>query len=305
MRVLVAGATGNLGSEIVRALARRRGVSVVALVRDARKLGELRALVSEVREADLTRPKQVAGVCRGVDVVVSAVGLVGVPALFSRNTHWKVDFGGNLNLLRDAEREGVGKFVYVSVVGTDEQPRDPLRRAKHRVERALDGSEALESLIVRPTAYFQEVAHGFLEPARRGVAFVVNDGDAYIAPIHAKDVAEWVADNFREATGVVDVGGPENFTHEALARLCFDVLRKPPRILHVPQTALTAAVVLATPLPTSTAGELAFIRYAATHDLVAPPLGKRSIRPYLAARARRERGPDSETPPAGAPGRPA
>lgn len=104
--VLVAGATGALGSRIVSGLL-DRGETVRALVRPgltegkARAVGALRDRGLQVVEGDITAPvTELAGALEGARTVVSAVQ--GGPDLV-------VD--GQLNLLRAAERAGCSRFV--------------------------------------------------------------------------------------------------------------------------------------------------------------------------------------------------
>lgn len=75
MTILVAGATGNLGGRIIKALL-ARGAAVRALVRtgtDPRKLEKLTTSNVTIVEADMTHPGQLTVACEGVDCVVSAL----------------------------------------------------------------------------------------------------------------------------------------------------------------------------------------------------------------------------------------
>ena len=74
-RIVVAGATGNLGKRIVKALL-QRGAEVTALVRTGsaeEKVNGLKALGGVVEMLDVTDVEQVAKICAGAGCVVSAV----------------------------------------------------------------------------------------------------------------------------------------------------------------------------------------------------------------------------------------
>ncbi len=73
-RVLVAGATGYLGGFVAREF-KERGYPVRVLVRSAERLGALRKIVDEVVVAEITRPDTLKGVCDGMDIVFSSVGI--------------------------------------------------------------------------------------------------------------------------------------------------------------------------------------------------------------------------------------
>ena len=73
--IVVAGATGNLGGRIVRAL-REREASVTALVRHGSapdKLERLQKLGVAIASIDLNSPSQLKEACSGASCVVSAL----------------------------------------------------------------------------------------------------------------------------------------------------------------------------------------------------------------------------------------
>jgi uncharacterized protein YbjT (DUF2867 family) len=74
-RIVLAGATGNLGGRIARAL-RQRGASVCAIVRpgtSAERLNALREQQVEIVEADLHAHADIVRACRGASCVVSSL----------------------------------------------------------------------------------------------------------------------------------------------------------------------------------------------------------------------------------------
>jgi uncharacterized protein YbjT (DUF2867 family) len=96
--VLVAGATGYRGGEVVKVL-HGAGHRVRALARDPKRLGELRDLCDDVFVAEVTQPDTLTGICDGVDAVFTSVG---VRTMKRKPTFWDVDCQGNLNLLEQA-----------------------------------------------------------------------------------------------------------------------------------------------------------------------------------------------------------
>ena len=74
MNVLIAGAGGVLGRELVRqALSRGDHVAALAL-----RKGELRVIEHprlRIIEADVTKPEQLAGICKGMEPITYAIPL--------------------------------------------------------------------------------------------------------------------------------------------------------------------------------------------------------------------------------------
>src|SRR5688572_26030168 len=116
-RILVAGATGMLGREVVRLLA-THGHTVRALSRDSARAA---ALGGETHVGDARRPESLRGAMDGVDTVFSSLG-ASVSIRFGAG--WRgyraVDVPANRNLLAAARKAGVKRFVYVSAHVTEE-----------------------------------------------------------------------------------------------------------------------------------------------------------------------------------------
>ena len=110
MKIVLAGAYGNLGSDILRSLL-REGHEVVAADMMERDLG-LTGRFS-FRKIDVTDPASLKGLCEGADMLISTVGLTKTSATLD---NYHIDYQGNVNLLREAQAAGVTKFLYISVL---------------------------------------------------------------------------------------------------------------------------------------------------------------------------------------------
>lgn len=100
--ILVAGATGDLGGRIIKALL-KQDVDVRALVRngsDAKKIGELKKMGVTVFQVDMINVFEIANACKGVFCVISA--LAGLKDVI-------VDT--QLNVLNGAIEAGVPRFI--------------------------------------------------------------------------------------------------------------------------------------------------------------------------------------------------
>lgn len=109
MKVVLAGAFGNLGADILRELV-KQGHEVVAADLKTKEISGLEGKYTP-RAMDVTEPETLKGLCEGADVVITTVGLTGTSATI---TNYDIDYQGNLNLLREAQRAGVKHFSYIS-----------------------------------------------------------------------------------------------------------------------------------------------------------------------------------------------
>ncbi|MCY0093598.1 SDR family oxidoreductase [Hoeflea ulvae] len=148
MNILVAGATGTTGLQLVKDLV-DQGHAPTALVRESSDTSDLPEGVS-LRQGDLTDLQ--SGVCNGMDAVIFAAGSGGSTGPEMTD---KVDRDGAKRLVDLAVEAGVSRFVMLSSVGADQsEPEGDLAhylKAKHEADEHLKAS-GLTYAILRPVA---------------------------------------------------------------------------------------------------------------------------------------------------------
>ena len=110
-KVLVAGATGYLGKYVVKEF-KKQGYWVRALTRSSEKLTSIREFIDEIFIGEVTKPDSLHGICKDIDIVFSSIGITKQKDSL---TYRDVDYQANKNLLNVAIKQGVKKFIYVSV----------------------------------------------------------------------------------------------------------------------------------------------------------------------------------------------
>ena len=238
---LIVGATGILGSEICRLLA-KKGESVRALVRSTSnpdKVAQLKALKAGVILGDLKDRRSLDAACRGATAVVSTAS-----STLSRqegDSIESVDREGQVNLVDAASAAGVTHFVLISFPNVDID--FPLQRAKRAVEDRLQSS-GMSYTILQPT-FFTEV---WLSPAlgfdpKNAKAQIYGSGHHKISFISFQDVARFAVaalDPRLAPNAIVKLGGPEALSPLEAVRLAEQVVGKPIEVQHVPEEALRA-----------------------------------------------------------------
>ncbi len=172
MKVLVLGATGQLGSNLVRALL-EHGDQVRAFVRPTSRQGTLAGLVVERVEGDLSNVESLCRACDGVQVVYHAASYY-PPYTVPVGTAISRALGETNHVLDAVRRASVDRLVFVSTLTTIGFPRErhrpadetcpcttcyrnnPYLMAKAAMEDAvLDEAKAgLPAVVVNPTAFF-------------------------------------------------------------------------------------------------------------------------------------------------------
>lgn len=274
--VLLAGVTGYLGGYIASEL-RERDLFVRAITRSTAALGDKKALLDEIVEAQLTKPAAIKGCCDHIDVVISTVGITRQKDAL---TYMDVDYQANMNLLHEAIRSGVKKFIYVSVLNGEKLGHLKICAAKELFVEQLKKS-GLDYCIIRPNGFFSDMTD-FYRMGKKGRVYLFGNGELKMNPIHGKDLAAVCVDAIGHTDRDVIVGGPETFTHNEIARLVFDVLDIQPKITYIPHWLRTAFVsVLRTVTGSKTYGPIEFFMTVMGRDMIAPEYGNQTLRQFF------------------------
>ena len=269
--VLVAGATGYLGGYVTREF-KDRGYFVRALVRSSKKIGNLWDATDEIIEGEVTKPETLEQVCDGIDVAFSSIGITRQKDGLSFRD---VDYQGNMNLLEEALRADVKKFVYVSAFnGPNLRHLDIVAAHEDFVDELK--KSGIEYAVLRPTGYFSDMGE-ILEMARKGRVWLIGSGENRVNPIHGADLAVACVDAMGGDATDIDVGGPQTMTWVEAAALAFEVLDKPARVSHVPRWMMWSVVRLVRLFNRHQGELLAFFTTMATTDVVAPPTGTHTL----------------------------
>ena len=280
-KILLAGATGYLGQYILAELLKKEYPTRI-VVRNKAKIAPalLTHPLLEVVEAEVTQPQTLQGVCKGVHKVISTVGITQQK---DGLTYEQVDYGANKNLLNEAMREGVQKFVYVSVFKGEMMRHIAIGAAKERFVDALKVS-GLDYCIVRPSGFYSDMGN-FLKMAKGGKVRLFGKGQYAMNPIHGEDLAEVCVAQLESAEKEVNVGGAEVFTHTEIARLAFEVLHKPVKISYSPDWLRRFILKIGKYLmPNSAYGTVEFVFTVMAMDSVAPmKVGKHRLKAHFEA----------------------
>lgn len=276
MKVVLAGAFGKLGSDILRALV-RDGHDVLAVDMVLRELDGIEGSY-EKKQVDVTRPEQLKGLCDGADAVITTVGLTRTSA---EVTNYDIDYQGNLNLLNEAKRAGVKKFAYVSVLKADKAPKVPMLHAKYLLEEALKAS-GIDYVIFRPTGYFYDIAKVFKPMIEKGEVTLLGKKPVSANVIDTTDLADFMLLHLGDRNVTYDIGGTETYTYEEIARMFFAAAGKEPVIKHAPPFLFDVLAFVNKLKKNGKEAILRFSKWTLTESMVADhKFGKLSFKEYI------------------------
>ena len=280
-KILLAGATGYLGQYILAELLKKEYPTRI-VVRNKSKLSPalLTHPLLEIVEAEVTQPDTLRGVCKGVHKVISSVGITRQK---DGLTYEQVDFQANKNLLDEALREGVRKFIYVSVFKGEAMRHIAIGAAKERFVDTLKAS-GLDYCIIRPSVFYSYMTIFFkMAKAKKDEILLFGKGQYAMNPIHGEDLAEVCVAQLERYEREVNVGGAEIFTQTEIACLAFEVLHKPANISYLPDWVRRLILKMGKYLlPKSIYGAIEFFLTTMAMDVVAPmQVGKHRLKAFF------------------------
>lgn len=202
-KVLITGATGTLGRQVVPAVL-AAGHRVRAISRRAHSTDE-----GSVRwhQGDLLTGDGIDAAVDGVEVVVHCA-----TQATDDNDVTSMD-----NLVAAARRAGVANIVFVSIVGIDRIPL-PYYQTKLRVERSLAAS-GVDHAVLRATQFHDLIKTIFVIQRFSPVVWTLRG--VRFQPIDTRDVAARLVElvDAAPAGRVADIGGPAVHSHADLGRM--------------------------------------------------------------------------------------
>jgi uncharacterized protein YbjT (DUF2867 family) len=278
--VLVVGASGRLGRQVVRAL-KRRGHRVRALSRDPARLAPVAGEIDARYRGDLTQPESLVSGCAGADVVICCAGAPLCPYEEASEPRFAdVDLRGAVNLLRIAREAEVSRFVCIAPFAPERFEGTEYGYAREQfVELALESG--VPCTVIRPTLMFGLCASIFPLVAG-GRRWLLGDADTPVNPIDERDVAELCVGAVTSDATVIEGGGPDTLTPRKMATAMLESLGVDSVPLELPSWGCRTAAAVARPFRPRAAALLELAAAATSGGAIAPELGRRSWSEYLA-----------------------
>jgi len=232
MKVFLTGATGFVGSHLLRRLLRDEH-QVRALVR---KPGALSEKSIEEVEGDITGNP--AGAMAGCDAVISLVGIIYERG---KSTFEAVHHEGTRNLIKAARQTGVKRFIQMSALGARPGDASPYHTTKFAAEEEVRSS-GIPWTVLRPSlifgpgsAFVQQMVE--VMQAVPLIRPVPGTGEYRFRPVHVDDVAECFCQSLTNplaSSQTVDLVGGEELSLNEIAGEIADCLGIRKTALHVP-----------------------------------------------------------------------
>ncbi|MFD6160488.1 SDR family oxidoreductase [Nocardia sp. NPDC060256] len=264
--VLVVGATGQLGSQVVDELL-ARGKTVRALVRPATDATKLTAQGVHIARGDMLDPDSLLAAMRGVDAVITtAAGYTG-----SNKNATEIDTVGNSNLAAAAAKVGVRRFVLTSILTSDRTPAVTHFWHKKLAEDALERL-GVPFVALRPGAFLDQITTIGGNPLDTGRLLWMGKARIPLTFVLTADLAGYLAaavDADLRSGERIDLGWDHPTSIAEVAALLSRAADRTIKVRAIPPLVIRAAGALAGPFVPSVKDTAAMVRWFDTGEYVA------------------------------------
>jgi uncharacterized protein YbjT (DUF2867 family) len=229
--ILVTGATGNIGKELVKILP-GKGRPIRAFVRNRAQANAIALPGVEFVEGDFANPKTFTR------------ALVNIDHLFLLIPSSSEVEQQQRNFVDAAKHAGIRHIVKLSQLGADENAAGRFQRYHALVEKHILKS-GIPYTFLRPNLFMQGLLN-FRSPIASQGAFYAPAGDAKVSVVDVRDIASIAARVLTESGHegkIYDITGPEALTHAEMADQLSSALGKPIKFVDVPPEAMRQALL--------------------------------------------------------------
>ncbi|CAD7696860.1 unnamed protein product [Ostreobium quekettii] len=228
--ILVVGATGTLGRQVVRK-ALDEGYDVRCVVRPRQNPADfLRDWGAATVQADLTNPASIPPALVGIHTIIDCA-----TARPEESTQ-KVDWEGKVALIQSAQAMGIQRYVFCSIHNCDKHNEVPLMNIKNCTEKFLKES-GVDYTILRLCGFMQAIIGNYAVPILEETQVWGTNDTIRTAYLDTQDVARMVLAVLRSEDAVnktLTLAGPQAYSTQEVISLCEKLAKAEAKVTSVP-----------------------------------------------------------------------
>ena len=232
MTILVVGATGTLGRQVVRQ-ALDEGYPVRCLVRNVRKANFLREWGAELVYGDLKLPETLPNTLKGITVVIDAATLRPEEEFATLK---EVDLIGKIALIKAAKVANIKRYIFFSIANNEKFPNIPLMRLKTVIENVLKTSE-IPYTIFQISGFYQGIISQYAIPILEQQEVSTTQDAVSISYINTQDAAKFCTRSLQleETTNqTFSLVGPKDWVSDDIIKLCEEISGQAAKVSFTP-----------------------------------------------------------------------
>ncbi|MCP9769236.1 NAD-dependent epimerase/dehydratase family protein [Lacihabitans sp. LS3-19] len=277
-KLILFGATGNLGKEIARE-AKLKGYELTVVVRSKIKAEELLSITDRYIIADITNPTSLENICNGYDIVISALGKSVSPNDFSKPSFKEIDLNANTTIFKEAIKSGIKKFIYISAFHSEKYLHLEYFRVHHEFSELLKSS-GIDYSIIKPPAIFSAFID-MIEMAKKGRLINIGKGDMKTNPIYEGDLAKECVESIKLVNVTKEIGGMTIYTRRELYEIIQNEVCPTKSLKNIPLQFFKLSLPFFRILNKNLYNKFAFFVAAIQVDTIAPRIGRMKFEEYI------------------------
>jgi uncharacterized protein YbjT (DUF2867 family) len=281
MKILLFGATGNLGKEIAKEIV-KQGFDLTVVVRNEAKAKSLSNITPKFIIADVCNKSTLEHIFDNQEIVISALGKSVSPNDKSKPTFKDIDYKANENILNLAKKADIKKFVYISAFHSEKYLHLEYFKVHHDFSELLKKS-GIDYSIIKPPAIFSAYID-MIEMARKGQLINIGLGDKKTNPIYEGDLAKIAVDSINQYNFIIEAGGQTIYTRKQLNEIVQQTINPSKSMKNVPLVVFKFLLPILKIFNKNTYDKFAFFIEVLQNDTIAPQLGKMTFEEYIKMR---------------------
>jgi uncharacterized protein YbjT (DUF2867 family) len=277
-KVILFGSTGNLGKEIAKELV-KQGYDLTIVVRNEVKAKSLADITSKYIIADVCNKETLKHIFDKQEIVISALGKSVSPNDKSKPTFREVDYSANANILNEATKAGIKKFIYVSAFHSEKYLHLEYFKVHHDFSELLKKS-GIDYSIIKPPAIFSAFID-MIEMAKKGQLVNIGKGDKKTNPIYEGDLAKITVEAINKQNSIIEAGGKTIYTRKKLNEIVQNEVDSQKNIRTVPLGLFKVTLPIIKLFSKNLFDKFAFFIEVMQQDTIAPQVGTMTFEDYV------------------------
>ncbi len=277
-KVILFGASGHVGRKVAEELA-RQNFELTVVIRNNAKVHSFQDIQAKIVNADVLKPDSLRGICDGQEVVISTLGKSVSPNDWSKPTFRQVDLEGNGNILNEAQKSGVKKFIYLSAFHAEKYPDLNYFAVHEQFCRILINS-GIDYSVIKPPAIYSAFLD-MIDLASKGRLVSIGSGEFKTNPIYEGDLAKIIVDNIHRSNCIVEAGGKNIYSRIQMLEIIQQNVNPANKIQKLPLKLVKMVLPVLSIINKNAYDKFAFFLKVMNTDTLAPQIGEQSFEEYI------------------------